>query len=97
ADIWMMDLARVGGLSEMRKVAALAGAHDIPVSNHVFTEHSLAACSTFSNLNFVEYIYWFEALFVEPARMIDGFLEVPTAPGLGFSFDQKRIERYRVK
>jgi L-alanine-DL-glutamate epimerase-like enolase superfamily enzyme len=97
ADIWMMDLARVGGLSEMRKVASLARANDIPVSNHIFTEHSLAACSTFSNLNFVEYIDWFEELFVEPARMVDGFLQVPIAPGLGFSFNHQSIERYRVK
>ncbi|MGE4239082.1 mandelate racemase/muconate lactonizing enzyme family protein [Ramlibacter sp.] len=96
AHVLMMDLARVGGLSEMRKVAALARAHDLPVSNHIFTEHSLAACATFSNLNFVEYIDWFEELFTEPVRMQDGFLQVPTTPGHGFRFDPRTIEKRRV-
>jgi L-alanine-DL-glutamate epimerase-like enolase superfamily enzyme len=96
AHVLMMDLARVGGLSEMRKVAALARAHDLPVSNHIFTEHSLAACGTFSNLNYVEYIDWFEELFTEPARMADGFLHVPTGPGHGFRFDPRVVDKRRV-
>ncbi|MGV3573422.1 MAG: mandelate racemase/muconate lactonizing enzyme family protein [Ramlibacter sp.] len=96
AGIWMMDLARVGGLSEMRKVAALARAHDIPVSNHIFTEHSLAACATFSNLNFVEYIDWFEELFETPVQLVDGSLVVPDGPGLGFRFDAATVQKRRV-
>ncbi len=96
ADVLMMDLARVGGLSEMRKVAALARAHDLPVSNHIFTEHSLAACGTFSNLNYVEYIDWFEELFTEPARMQDGYLQVPQGSGLGFTFDARTLVKRRV-
>jgi L-alanine-DL-glutamate epimerase-like enolase superfamily enzyme len=86
ADIWMLDLARVGGISETRKVAALARAHDIPVSNHVFTEHSLAVFSTFSNCNYVEYIDWFEELFEDRVEMVEGKLRIPTRPGLGFGF-----------
>lgn len=96
ASVWMMDLARVGGLSEMRKVAALARAHDIPVSNHIFTEHSLAACATFSNLNWVEYIDWFEDLFVEPVSLVDGFLKLPSGPGLGFRFDATTVSKHRI-
>ena len=96
ASVWMMDLARVGGLSEMRKVAALAAAHDIPISNHIFTEHSVAACATFPNLNWVEYIDWFEELFVEPVALVDGSLQVPAGPGLGFRFDPRVIDRRRV-
>ena len=37
ADIWMADLGRVGGVSEFVKVAHLAAAHDIAISNHLFT------------------------------------------------------------
>lgn len=96
ADVWMLDLARVGGLSEMRKVAAMARSLDIPVSNHIFTEHSIAACSTFSNLNLVEYIDWFEELFDEPLHLVNGMLEVPTGPGHGFRFDPRTIERRRI-
>jgi L-alanine-DL-glutamate epimerase-like enolase superfamily enzyme len=86
ADVWMLDLARIGGISEARKVAALARAHDIPVSNHVFTEHSLALFSTFSNCNYIEYIDWFEELFEERVQLADGKLRIPTGPGLGYAF-----------
>ena len=41
ADIFMPDLERVGGVSEWIKVAHMAAAVDIPVSPHIFTEHSL--------------------------------------------------------
>jgi L-alanine-DL-glutamate epimerase-like enolase superfamily enzyme len=97
ASVLMMDLARVGGLSEMRKVAALARAHDLPVSNHVFSEHSIAACATFSNLNWLEWIDWFEELFTERLQLVDGALQVPRGPGLGFRFDPQVIEKRRVR
>ncbi len=40
-DVLMPDLQRIGGLSEMLKVAALASAYHVPISTHIFTEHSL--------------------------------------------------------
>ena len=36
-DVLMPDLQRIGGLSEMRRACALAAAHDVPVSTHLFT------------------------------------------------------------
>lgn len=96
AGIWMMDLQRVGGISEMKKVAALARAHDIPVSNHIFTEHSLAVLSTISNCNVIEYVDWFEELYEQRVEMANGCLRVPERPGVGFTFDWKRIERMKV-
>lgn len=34
-DILMPDLQRIGGLTEMRKVAALSASFDMPVSTHI--------------------------------------------------------------
>jgi L-alanine-DL-glutamate epimerase-like enolase superfamily enzyme len=96
ADVWMMDLARVGGISEMRKVAALAAAYDIPVSNHVYTEHSLAALASFSNCEYIEYMDWFEPLIEQQLELVDGALVVPDRPGIGYTFDWKAIEKVRV-
>ena len=96
ADVWMMDLARVGGISEMRKIAALAAAHDIPVSNHIFTEHSLAVLGSFANCNYVESIDWFSDLFAEQPELEEGCLRVPDRPGLGFTFDPAAVARFKV-
>jgi L-alanine-DL-glutamate epimerase-like enolase superfamily enzyme len=32
----------------------------------------------------------------EPLKMIDGYLDVPTAPGLGVEVNEATIERYRI-
>ena len=32
----------------------------------------------------------------EPLKMVDGYLEVPTAPGLGVEVNEETIERYRI-
>ena len=44
-DILMPDLQRIGGISEMRKVANLAESHNLPISTHIFTEHSLSVAN----------------------------------------------------
>ena len=49
-DVLMPDLQRIGGLSEMRRVAALASAYEIPVSTHIFTEQSLSIAGSASNI-----------------------------------------------
>jgi L-alanine-DL-glutamate epimerase-like enolase superfamily enzyme len=38
-DILMPDLQRIGGISEMLKVSALASANNMKISTHIFTEH----------------------------------------------------------
>ena len=96
ADVWMLDLARVGGISELRKVAELAAAHDLPVSNHVYAEHSIGALATLPNCRIAEYIDWFEPLLEQRLELRDGALVVPDRPGLGFTFDEAAIARLRT-
>ena len=96
ADVWMLDLARVGGISELRKVAELAAAHDVPVSNHVYAEHSIGALATLPNCRIAEYIDWFEPLLEQRLELRDGAIVVPDRPGLGFTFDEAAIARLRT-
>jgi L-alanine-DL-glutamate epimerase-like enolase superfamily enzyme len=97
ADIWMADLGRVGGVSEFVKVAHLAAAHDIPISNHLFTEQSISILGAFANTNWLEHITWTSGLFRERLVIENGHAIVPDRPGLGFTFDPDAIERYRVR
>lgn len=97
ADIWMADLGRVGGVSEFIKVAHLAAVHDIAISNHLFTEQSLAILGAFSNATWLEYMPWTAMLYRERLAIADGHATVPDRHGLGFTFDPEAIERYRVK
>ena len=85
-DILMPDLQRIGGLTEMRRVAALAHAHNLPISTHFFTHESLSIAGSAANCMSVEHIDWFAPLFNEPLEISKGEIMIPQRPGTGFSF-----------
>jgi L-alanine-DL-glutamate epimerase-like enolase superfamily enzyme len=95
-DVLMPDLQRIGGLSEMRRVAALAAAYEIPISTHIFTEYSLCIAGSEANCISVEHMPWCAALFNEPMELTDGMIAIPERPGTGFSFDKTAIKRFSV-
>jgi L-alanine-DL-glutamate epimerase-like enolase superfamily enzyme len=37
-----------------------------------------------------------DLLMKEPLKLVDGYLQVPSAPGLGFEPDPEKLERYRT-
>ncbi|MDC1198752.1 mandelate racemase/muconate lactonizing enzyme family protein [bacterium] len=96
ATILMPDLERVGGVTEFHRVAEMAAAHDIQVSPHLFTEHSLQLCASAPTCRWAEHMPWFQDLFVEPLEMRDGDLIIPDRPGLGFTFDPDAVERFAI-
>lgn len=96
ADVLMPDLARVGGVSEFVKVAHMADALDVPVSSHIYTEHSIGLVAALGNATYLEHMPWFSPLFRETLEMKDGMVVVPERPGLGFTFDPDAVERYRI-
>ncbi len=95
-DILMPDLQRIGGLTEFRKVAALAASYDIPISSHIFTEHSLAIAGSTPNCISVEHMPWFSELFNESLEISDGELLIPERPGSGFTFNSEAIKRFAL-
>ena len=95
-DILMPDLQRIGGLSEMRRACALAAAHDVPVSTHLFTEHSLCIAGAEPNCVSVEHMPWYAPLFNESMQIRDGMIDIPDRPGTGFSFNAEAIRRFEL-
>jgi L-alanine-DL-glutamate epimerase-like enolase superfamily enzyme len=95
-DVLMPDLQRIGGFSEMRRACALAAAQDIPVSTHLFTEHSLCIAGAEPNCISVEHMPWNAPLFKEPMQIHDGCIEIPERAGTGFSFDQDAIRHFEL-
>lgn len=95
-DILMPDLQRVGGLSEMRRVAAIASAYHVPISTHIFTEQSICIAASEPGCLSVEHMPWFAPLFNESIEIECGNIQVPDRAGVGFSFDQKAINRFKL-
>ncbi|MCU0626032.1 MAG: mandelate racemase/muconate lactonizing enzyme family protein [Gemmatimonadaceae bacterium] len=98
------DTIKAGGLTEMKKIAAIAQAYDKPIICH----NTRPALGTAASLHFVasirncgpviEYPDVDEfraqlALFPEPLVFREGFLHVPMRPGLGLTPDEAAVRR----
>ena len=92
----MIDLVRVGGITQWLKVAGMAEAFNLPVVSHLIPEVHVHLIGAMPNGLTVEYMPWLVPLFEEVPRQQNGELAMPTAPGLGLKFDQATIDRYRV-
>lgn len=97
ADVLMPDYSRVGGLTQMLKVARLAEERGLAFSPHLYPEHSVSAVAATSSGTFVEMMPWFAPIFRERLVLENGQVSVPERPGFGFSFDPAAVERYRVE
>ena len=96
-DIVMVDLLRVGGFTQFRKVAGMAEAFNLPVVSHLIPEFQVHAIAAIPNGLTVEYMPWTLRLFEETPAIEDGQIVVPDKPGLGLEFDRDAIERYQVR
>jgi L-alanine-DL-glutamate epimerase-like enolase superfamily enzyme len=95
-DVVMIDLVRVGGVTQWLKVAGMAEAFNLPVVSHLIPEVHVHLIGAIPNGLTVEYMPWLMHLFREVPQLQDGELAMPTAPGLGLEFDRAAIDRYRV-
>jgi galactonate dehydratase len=95
------DLCLCGGLTGCKKVAAMAEAHHVKVIPHnPLSPVSTAACVQLDAAipNFALQEYTGEAeppksdLLVEPLELKDGYLTVPTGPGLGIQLNEAALE-----
>lgn len=95
-DVLILDLARVGGITPWRTVAALAQAHRVPVCGHVVPEIHAHLVAAVPNGFMVEYVPRSERILAAMPRIERSELVVPTAPGLGLSLDEAAVKRYQV-
>ncbi len=92
----MIDLVRVGGITQWLKVAGMAEAFNLPVVSHLIPEVHVHLIGAVPNGLTVEYMPWLVPLFKEVPLQRDGELAMPSAPGLGLEFDQATLDRYKA-
>jgi L-alanine-DL-glutamate epimerase-like enolase superfamily enzyme len=95
-DVVMIDLLRVGGITQWMKVAGMAEAFNLPVVSHLVPEIHVHLIAAIPNGLTVEYMPWSLRLFEETPALENGHLVVPKKSGLGLTFDQAAIKRYQV-
>jgi L-talarate/galactarate dehydratase len=85
-DVVMIDLVRVGGITQWMKVAGMAEAFNLPVVSHLIPEVHVHLIAAIPNGHIVEYMPWTRALFEDPPMPQRGSMTVSTKPGLGLVF-----------
>jgi L-alanine-DL-glutamate epimerase-like enolase superfamily enzyme len=104
-DVAMPDVARTGGITETKKICAVAEAFGVVVSPHNYssgvcsaaTLHLLAATPAAGPLE------WdtigssiVDELFIEPVEVKDGHVTVPELPGLGVHLPDEVRSKYAL-
>lgn len=97
------DICLMGGIWEMKKVAAMAEASYMTVAPHnpcgpVATAVNVHFAASTTNFLILEYHADDESprrdLVDEPIKLVDGYLELPDKPGLGIDLNMDTVERY---
>ena len=102
-DFLQPDVARAGGISEIRKITALAEKYRVPISFHTWGDAVALAASVhlsaaLQDCIVMELDYTYnplrEELLREPLELAHGFLTPPEKPGLGVELDPQSLERF---
>jgi mandelate racemase len=95
-DFVMPDVQRIGGVTGWLRAAALAHAHGIEMSSHLFPEFSLHLLGVTPTAHWLEFMDWAAPVLREPVRVVDGLARVPDRPGAGIEWDEAAVARYSV-
>jgi L-talarate/galactarate dehydratase len=95
-DYVMIDLIRVGGITQWIKVAGMAEAFNLPVVSHVIPEIHAHLVAAVPNGLTVEYMGWMLQLFEGTAALENSELILSDRPGLGLVFREDTINRFKV-
>ena len=103
ADFWQPDVSHAGDIMEVKKIAAIAEAHHIPVCPHnpsgpVANAATLQLAACVQNFYLLETmasdIPWRREISNEKVRFENSQMFVPTTAGLGIDIDEDAIARH---
>jgi D-galactarolactone cycloisomerase len=102
-DFIQPDVARAGGISEIKKITALAAKHKVPVSFHTWGDGVALAASVHLSAALrdcivmeLDYTYnpLREELLREAFKVQEGYLIPPEKPGLGIELSQDALRKF---
>jgi galactonate dehydratase len=107
ADIINPDVCNVGGILELKEIAAMAEPYYVVVSPHNYNSTTLGLSATIQvsaaipNFLITEYFVNFEDLgkdiSTHPFEVDNGYIKLPTEPGLGMDLIEENLEKYPYK
>jgi L-rhamnonate dehydratase len=106
-DLVQPDVTRCGGITELLRIGALAREHGVETVPHAWKSGIIKAASLHVNAVLPDALFQEYCVADTPINQTltrerlpldaDGFVAVPTGPGLGIELDEDVLERYRVE
>src|SRR5580704_17408425 len=105
-DYIQFDTNRVGGITQARKISALAESHSVPVIPHAGQMHNYHVVMASLNSPMAEYfpivdvevgneLFWY--IFEGEPKAKDGFVDLDdNLPGLGLTINEKALAKFEV-
>lgn len=92
-------MIEAGGVTEWRRIAAMAASASVPVMSHSFHDLHVHLIASVPNGRFVEYfaddsVLPFRRLLDRQLEVRDGELVLSASAGLGFGFDPEALDGY---
>jgi len=107
ADILNPDVACVGGILELKEIAAMAESFLVAMSPHNYNSTLVAlastvhASATMPNFIITEYFLPFvdfcDTISPNQLKPKNGYIELPTVPGLGIDVDEEALKKHPAK
>jgi galactonate dehydratase len=104
ADILNPDVCNCGGILELKEIAAMAEPYFVVLSPHNYNSTTIGlaatlhACAVMPNFLITEYFVNFtqvgDAISTSPIRVENGYISLPTAPGLGIELNEESLAQY---
>ncbi|MGY1641977.1 mandelate racemase/muconate lactonizing enzyme family protein [Geodermatophilus sp. SYSU D00703] len=90
------DVTNCGGMTVFRKVAAVAEAHNLPVTSHGAHDLTVHVMAAAPNRTLMEvHGFSLDRYVAEPMQVVDGFTEASERPGHGIELDWSALEAHR--
>ncbi len=101
AEIIQTDACVCGGITEWRRIAALAAGYGVTVCPHWFHDVHAPLVAATPNARYVEFfpddqVLNFRRLIDQQLAFKNGSLLLHQTPGLGFRFDEKAVRKYAL-
>jgi L-alanine-DL-glutamate epimerase-like enolase superfamily enzyme len=85
-----------GGLTELRKIAAVAETWGMRIAPHLFHELTVHLLASIPNASYLEYMDWNDDIFVDPRKPVGGMIAAPDGPGHSVEFRPELVTNCRI-
>ncbi|QIZ37610.1 mandelate racemase/muconate lactonizing enzyme family protein [Saccharopolyspora sp. ASAGF58] len=91
------DVCNIGGVTVFRKVAALAEAHNLPLTSHGAHDLTVHLMAATPNRSYMEaHGFGLDSYLAEPLEIVDGVAVAPDRPGHGLTLDFDALRPHRI-